>query len=83
MELKKHIEDKSKEVITDSFTLSLSELANRYKDWDIIIPPKLQRVFRWSKYQKSRLIESLLLKIPIPAIFVSEDNEQRFVTINR
>jgi hypothetical protein len=32
MELKKHIEDKSKEVITDSFTLSLSELANRYKD---------------------------------------------------
>jgi hypothetical protein len=24
-----------------------------------------------------------LLKIPIPAIFVSEDNEQRFVTINR
>jgi len=80
--LTNEIEKKSKEVFTDSYTLSLSELANRYKDWDVVIPPKLQRVFRWSKFQKSRLIESLLLKIPIPAIFVSEDSEQRFEIID-
>lgn len=80
--LKTQIESRSKEVFTDSYTLSLSELANRYESWDIVIPPKLQRVFRWSKYQKSRLIESLLLKIPIPAIFVSEDEQQRYEIID-
>jgi len=31
-----------------------------------------QRLFRWSIGQKSRLIESLLLGIPIPSIFVFE-----------
>lgn len=80
--LKKEIENRSKEVFTDSYSLSLSELINRYKDWDIVIPPKLQRVFRWTKYQKTRLIESLLLKIPIPAIFVSEDSEQKWEIID-
>lgn len=80
--IKEQIEKRSREVFTDSFTLSLSELANRYNDWDIIIPEKLQRVFRWTKYQKSRLIESLLLKIPIPAIFVSEDEKQRYEIID-
>jgi uncharacterized protein with ParB-like and HNH nuclease domain len=81
-DLKKQIDDKSKEVSTDSYTLSVSELANRYKDWDITINPKFQRVFRWDCYQKTRFIESLLLKIPIPAIFVSEDQNQKFEIVD-
>ncbi|MCP4100768.1 MAG: DUF262 domain-containing protein, partial [Lentisphaerae bacterium] len=33
--------------------------------------PDFQRLFRWSEYQQSRFIESVLLGIPIPPIFVA------------
>ena len=44
--------------------------------------PEFQRFFRWSQEQKSRLIESLLLGIPIPPIFVSQDSNGRWDVID-
>lgn len=52
--------------------MSIGELANMYRDGEIDIHPEFQRFFRWSPIQKSRLIESLLLGIPIPSIFVAQ-----------
>jgi uncharacterized protein with ParB-like and HNH nuclease domain len=43
-----------------------------YENNEIIINPDFQRLFRWSMGQKSRFIESILLGIPIPSIFVFE-----------
>jgi hypothetical protein len=43
-----------------------------YEKNDLDIHPEFQRFFRWSLRQKSRLIESLLLGIPIPQIFVAQ-----------
>jgi len=50
--------------------MSVGELLNIYRDGDLDIHPEFQRFFRWSAAQKSRFIESLLLGIPIPSIFV-------------
>ena len=50
--------------------MSLGELSNLYVEGDLDIHPEFQRFFRWSEEQRSRLIESLLLGIPIPSIFV-------------
>jgi uncharacterized protein with ParB-like and HNH nuclease domain len=41
----------------------------------INIHPEFQRFFRWSPQQKSKFIESLLLGIPIPSIFVSQTED--------
>ena len=38
----------------------------------LIFIPSFQRFYRWSDEQKSRLVESILLNIPIPSIFVSQ-----------
>lgn len=46
-----------------------------YRDGDIDIYPEFQRIFRWNSTQKSRLIESILLGIPIPPIFVSQRDD--------
>lgn len=46
-----------------------------YRDGDIDIHPEFQRIFRWNSTQKSRLIESILLGIPIPPIFVSQRDD--------
>lgn len=52
--------------------MSIGELMNIYRDDELDIYPEFQRFFRWSDEQKSRLIESLLLGIPIPSIFVQQ-----------
>jgi hypothetical protein len=41
----------------------------------MIINPAFQRYFRWTIAQKSRFIESILLGIPIPSIFVYQREE--------
>jgi hypothetical protein len=52
--------------------MSIGEIVSMYENGEIIINPEFQRLFRWTIGQKSRLIESLLLGIPIPSIFVFE-----------
>lgn len=40
--------------------------------------PEYQRRLRWSTSQKSRLIESLLLNIPVPPVFLYESDAARY-----
>ena len=71
----KDLEDKIKSVRTRSLDLSFNELVDMYKDNELIITPDYQRLFRWSEANQSRFIESLLLEMPIPPIFVVEKEE--------
>lgn len=75
MTLLSQIEDKRKEIFTDSYPMSIGELVNLYKDGDLEINPAFQRFFRWSQNQKVRLIESILLGIPLPSIFVAQRDD--------
>ncbi len=51
----------------------LSSLFHSNKE--LIIQPEYQRLFRWSTQQKSHLIESILLELPIPQIFTIENQD--------
>lgn len=75
MNLQDEINKNSKLVYTESYSMSIGELANLYKDGELDIHPEFQRVFRWDNYQKSKLIESIMLDIPIPSIFVSQRDD--------
>ena len=55
--------------------MSIGELINLYRDGEMDIHPEFQRVFRWTEYQKTKLIESIMLNIPIPSIFVSQNDD--------
>jgi hypothetical protein len=59
-------------VATDNYPMSLGEIISIYKEGELVINPQFQRLFRWSVKQKSDLIESLLIGIPVPPIFVYE-----------
>jgi hypothetical protein len=59
-------------VRTDAYQMSIGEIVNMYENDEIIVDPEFQRLFRWNISQKSKLIESLLLGIPLPSIFVFE-----------
>lgn len=66
--------EQSKKVRTDIVFMSIWEIVNLYKNKELLIDPNFQRLFRWDKKQKTNFIESLLLWIPIPSIFVAESD---------
>lgn len=72
MSLLEEIMQKNKEVATDRYSMSVGELIAMYKDEELLLRPEYQRLFRWTPEQKSRLVESLILGIPVPSIFVSQ-----------
>jgi uncharacterized protein with ParB-like and HNH nuclease domain len=78
MNLEEQIEKRRKEIHSDRLSMSLGELEGLYERGEIDIHPKFQRVLRWSDDQKTRLIESLLLRIPIPPLFVAQDEPPLF-----
>jgi uncharacterized protein with ParB-like and HNH nuclease domain len=59
-------------VRTDAYQMSIGEVVSMYETEELVIDPEFQRLFRWNIGQKSKLIESLLLGIPLPSIFVFE-----------
>jgi hypothetical protein len=90
MGLQEEILAQSAQIRTDSYQMSIGELINLYRDEELDVHPEFQRVFRWSDTQKTRLIESILLGIPIPPVFVAQrkdgvwdvvDGVQRLSTI--
>lgn len=90
MALKEEISKKRKDMVVDSYPMSIGEVMNLYKDGELDVHPEFQRFFRWDEEQKTKLIESILLGIPIPPIFVSQkldgtwdviDGQQRLSTI--
>jgi len=80
--LTNEIEDAKRLVKTDAYQMSVGELLNMYRDGELIINPDFQRLFRWDIGQKSRLIESLLLGIPLPSIFVFEKEDAKWELID-
>lgn len=69
------ISEARRTISSDAYPMSIGELTNLYRDGELNVRPEFQRFFRWTELQKSRLIESLLLGIPIPSIFVAQTNE--------
>lgn len=68
----------SYEVITYPADYTLEGLVNKYKKGTMVVPG-FQRNYVWNIKQASRLIESFLLGLPVPAIFLFTDdvrNEQ-------
>lgn len=69
------ITEQSNLLRTDRLDVSFGELLSMYENGEIVINPEFQRYFRWTDEQKTRFIESLLLGIPIPPIFVATNND--------
>ncbi len=60
------------DIRTDDYSMSIGEWISLYEGDELDIHPEFQRFYRWSDQQKSNLIESILLGIPLPPIFVSQ-----------
>lgn len=66
----------------DRLDMSFGELMNMYSNDELVVDPEFQRLFRWDLEQRSRFIESILLGIPIPSIFVAEDTDGKWEIVD-
>lgn len=83
-------------LITQPFDFSVRDLVYKIDQKEIILNPEYQRNYRWDigddgdcdkedykKNKRSRLIESLLLNIPIPVLYFAETNiDQEYEVID-
>lgn len=73
MSLEDEVKAVRTEIVSDGYDMSVGEIINLYRENELKIDPAFQRLFRWDETRKTRFIESLLLGIPIPPIFVFQD----------
>jgi len=73
--IKQEIDNRKKEFKTDSYPISIGEIKSMYENGEVVTNPDFQRLYRWSNYQRTKLIESILLGIPIPPIFVYQRDD--------
>jgi hypothetical protein len=76
------ITEKRNSLKTDRLDMSFGELMSMFEERDLFITPEYQRVFRWAPFQQTRFIESVLLGIPIPPIFVAEDESGKWEVVD-
>lgn len=61
----------------------VDQIVSRIKHKEINLSPEFQRIPGiWNKGDKCRLIESLLLRIPIPVFYVSADNRENWEVVD-
>src|SRR6185436_18131401 len=82
VELINEIDTRMKKVHTNSLDLSFNELLDMKSAGELDISPDYQRLFQWSEGARSRFIESLLLEMPVPPIYVVEEEDGRYLLID-
>jgi len=74
--------EKQRELVTSVVDYNLSTLADLIESKRIDLSPKYQRRFRWDAKRQSQLIESFLMNVPVPPVFLNEDELGKYSVID-
>lgn len=70
-----------RKVVTQSYDLSVQTLLEQW-DSGVLILPEIQREYIWDDARASRLVESLILNIPIPVVYLAETADAKYEIID-
>jgi len=73
---------KERRVYSDKPDRSIYELYRQYQKGNLELRPEFQRLQVWDNAKSSRLIESVLLEVPIPVIYLSEEADSKYSVID-
>lgn len=68
-------------ITTQPYDLSIQTLSEQWKQKTLVIP-EMQREYVWDNGRASRLIESLLLNIPVPPVYFAERADAVFEIVD-
>lgn len=67
---------------TQAYDKAVSDLVDMIHDGDLVLDPDYQRNYIWDNKRASLLVESVLLNVPIPVIYVAEDEDGKWVVVD-
>lgn len=82
IDLEKKYEKAQKELVTQTVDFNVKNLADMVTNKQIDTSPKYQRRLRWEDARSSKLIESLLMNVPIPPLFFAEEKYGKYAVID-
>lgn len=81
-DLLNQLETQRRKVDFDTFDITVKEIINMVSESIIDIAPDYQRLFRWEVDRQSKFIESILLGIPIPSLFMATNSDGTWEVID-
>ncbi len=81
-EMTAQIENERRAVDVDHLDLSVREIAAMVARGELVMSPEYQRFFRWKVEDESRLVESLILGLPVPPIFVASNPDGKWEIVD-
>lgn len=76
------LDTKKKNIKVENLSMSVGEINSMYRDSELILRPEYQRLLKWTPKQKTLFIESLLLGLPTPSVFVSVDDNGKWEIVD-
>ena len=67
---------------TQAYDKSISDIVAMIEAGDVILDPEYQRNYVWDNKKASLLVESILLNVPIPVVYVSEEDDSRWSVVD-
>lgn len=61
---------------------TVHDVLRRIEKGSFVMDPDFQRDFIWPKDKQSKLIESVLMRIPLPVFYLAEDDQGRMIVVD-
>lgn len=71
-----------RKITTQAYDKSVSDIIRMIEDRDIRLDPEFQRNYVWDNKKASMLIESIILNVPIPVFYVSQEEDDSWSVID-
>jgi hypothetical protein len=81
-QLQQELDQHRQAVDVDYFDLTVREVIRMADEEELIRAPEYQRRFRWELDQRSRLIESFFLGLPVPAIYTATNKDGKWELVD-
>lgn len=81
-ELQKQLDEERRLVSFDSYDMTVRQLLDMFIEGAIFVPPEYQRQFVWGIERESELIESILLGIPVPSLFMATNSDSTWEIVD-
>lgn len=81
-DLRAQLDQERRKVDVEYSDLTVRELLRMLEEAELNAAPAYQRKFRWTEEAESKLIESVLLGLPVPSLFVATDSDFRWEVVD-
>ena len=81
-QLSQQLKEQRRTVDFDTFDIQIQELLRRLEEEEVSVSPAYQRQFRWDEARCSELIESLILGIPVPNLFMATNDDNTWEVVD-